>query len=134
MDIVFQPIGFIKTKYKNTKDIPRQGIFENTPGEIVLNESYIGGIQGISDLEHIIVLFHFHKSKGFNLLQQRGGDKSIKLSGVFATRSPFRPNGIGMSVVKVVDVSNNTIHFTGADMLDGTPVLDIKPYSSSLVP
>lgn len=134
MEIIFNSIGYIKSPYKDVKEIPKQGVHSSGMGEIILDEDFQKGLKGLKNLNYIYVFFNFHKSKDYKMLQHRQGDTTTEKVGVFATRSPFRPNGIGMSIVKVLDISNNIIRFEGADMLDGTPVLDIKPYSADLNP
>ncbi len=134
MEIVFKPIGFIRSPYKDRAEIPKQGAHTETEGEVILQDELIRGLKDLDSFEHIVILFNFHGSEGYELLQHRRGDRTTEPVGVFATRSPFRPNGIGMSIVKVVDIAENRIRFKGVDMLDGTPVLDIKPYIEGLNP
>lgn len=125
--IVFEPIGYIYTNY-----IKRQGTLiqgqnsEISPGKIVMKSKYVEGINGIKKGDKITILFHFHKSKGYELTTIPY--LSDTPTGVFCTRSPDRPNGIGITVVDVTHVKDNKIEFIGADMFDKTPVIDIKPY------
>ena len=139
MDIIFTPIGYIQSPFKELEDIPRQSIYaKDKRATIEILSEYVEGIRDIEAGDYIILLFNFHKSKGYNLLQIPGGNKAPKHlnrpKGVFSTRSPHRPNAIGMSIVKVITVHNNMIEIEGVDMLDGTPVIDIKPYSPQLNP
>lgn len=137
MTISIQPIGKISTPYKEKFAIPRQpGLAKSAEGIITFFEecndpNYLRGIEQFS---HLWLLFHFHQTadKGHAPLvrpPRLGGNKKL---GVFATRSTFRPNGIGMSVVEFAAVSyqNSQLSLTvkGIDLLDGTPILDIKPY------
>lgn len=78
------------------------------------------------------MLFYFHQSKGYKLTQKAKDTNEFR--GVFSTRSPNRPNGVGMSIVKVINIYDNTIEIQGVDMIDGTPIIDIKPYVSELNP
>jgi tRNA-Thr(GGU) m(6)t(6)A37 methyltransferase TsaA len=137
MTINIQPIGKISTPYKEKFAIPRQpGLAKSAEGIITFVEecndpNYLRGIEQFS---HLWLLFHFHQTadKGHSPLvrpPRLGGNQKL---GVFATRSTFRPNSIGMSVVEFVAVGyeNKTLNLTvkGIDLLDGTPILDIKPY------
>ena len=139
MDIIFTPIGYIQSPFKELEDIPRQSIYaKDKRATIEILSEYVEGIRDIEAGDYIVLLFNFHKSKGYKLLQIPRGSKTPKDSnrpkGVFSTRSPHRPNAIGMSLVKVITVHNNMIEIEGVDMLDGTPVTDIKPYSPQLNP
>lgn len=125
MKIEFEPIGFIKTEEVN---IPRHWSVSNAEGEIIIDERYTEGLRDIKQGQKIIVIFHFHKSPAFNsgYLVQKPPHKESEM-GVFSTCSPIRPNAIGFSIVKVTKIQGNIISVRGIDMLDGTPVLDIKP-------
>ena len=128
MDILLYPIGFIKSPYKKREEVPKWGT--NTPdkAEIILDERYVEGIADLHPLEKYLVIFYFHKSNEMKLTVPIQGFGPM--TGVFSTRSPNRPNSIGISVITVEAVRGNKIVFTGVDMLDGSPVLDIKPYIS----
>lgn len=97
-------------------------------GKLVINEEYVDGMRDIEPDDQIVVIFHFHKSPQYNpsFLRQTPPHKG-KEYGVFSICSPMRPNPIGLSVVKVLDVKDNVIYVKWIDMLDGTPILDIKP-------
>lgn len=112
----------------DAKEVPRHWTKSDVEGELVINEEYVEGLKDIKPGEQIIVIFHFHKSSPYNpsFLRQAPPHKG-KEYGVFSICSPMRPNPIGLSVVKVLDVKDNVIHVKGIDMLDGTPILDIKP-------
>lgn len=137
MTINIQPIGKINTPYKEKFAIPRQpGLAKSAKGEIIFFEEFNDPnyLRGIEQFSHLWLIFHFHQTadKGHSPLvrpPRLGGNKKL---GVFATRSTFRPNGMGMSVVEFVAVNyqNNQLSLTvrGIDLLDGTPILDIKPY------
>jgi len=134
-EIVFKPIGYIKSPYKTTSEIPRQSTFSvDKTAEIEINEEYIDGLIGLDDYLHIIILFHFHKSAGRSNLTVLRPGTGPGPRGVFATRSPHRPNGIGLSIVELIKMKGNKLLIKGVDMLDGTPVLDIKPYFEGLNP
>lgn len=125
--ITLHPIGVIHSPYKESKDIPIQGRFnDDIEAWIELNNEYVKGLKDLDKFSHAILLFYFHKSEketieGKPFLED---DKH----GIFAIRSPHRPNHIGFSVVKIKNIQDNKIFFTGVDMIDGTPLLDIKPY------
>lgn len=92
----------------------------------------VEGLKYLDKSSHIIILFYFNKSKDFDLITKTPWSDEKK--GVFSTRSPRRPNPIGLSIVKLIEIDHNKIIIEGIDMLDGTPVLDIKPYSEELNP
>lgn len=133
MDIKFQTIGHISSPYQSTEDIPFQSVCnQNQEGVIVLLEEYADGLEGLKAGDNIEVVFYFHQSKGYSLRQVPSYTSEEK--GVFSIRSPRRPNPIGISIVKIKNIGSNRIVFSGVDMLDGTPVLDIKPFVKELVP
>ncbi len=126
--IVFKPIGIIHTPFGDDKiKIPRQGRFgENNDGYAEIFPEYVDGLKDVETFSHLYFLFHFHKSEGYDL--QQITPRNHNLRGVFAIRSPRRPNALGQTIVKLIKIEGNKIYFTGADMIDGTPLLDIKPY------
>jgi len=125
--IIMHPIGIIHSPYKESRDIPIQGTFNHrVEAWIELEDRYAKGLKDLNGFSHAILIYYFHKSKrerieGKPFLEQ---DKH----GIFAIRSPNRPNHIGFSVVKIKSIEGNKIYFTEVDILDGTPLLDIKPY------
>jgi tRNA-Thr(GGU) m(6)t(6)A37 methyltransferase TsaA len=125
MDMVMKPIGFVQT---DAKDIPRHWSLSDVEGKLIIDKKYQDGIKDINSGKDIIVLFFFHKSPDFtpDKLIQFPRHHSQRL-GVFSICSPFRPNPIGMSVVRVLKRQDNVLHVKRIDMLDGTPILDIKP-------
>jgi len=128
-----KPIGYIKSEFTRKKDLPRQSVLNpHNKAFIKIQPEYVQGLKGIKKNQHIVIIFNFHKSNSSPL--QTVSWRDNKKTGVFNTRSPNRPNGIGLSIVEVIDVSDNCLAFKGVDMLDGTPVLDIKPYSPDLNP
>ncbi|MDY0076017.1 MAG: tRNA (N6-threonylcarbamoyladenosine(37)-N6)-methyltransferase TrmO [Bacteroidales bacterium] len=126
--INIKPIGIIRTQYSDRKSTPIQPFFAK--GSLLsvatLNEEYIDGLDGLEQFTHIILLYWLHKSKAPKLHQKPFLED--KEYGVFAIRSPHRPNPIGMSVVELVKVEENRVYFYQADMLDNSPLLDIKPF------
>jgi len=125
-EIVIKPIGIIHTPYKTTKEIPCQGYRSKEIGEIEVFNEYGEGLTDIEGFSHIVVLYSFHKSEPYTLLVKPFLDD--RLRGLFATRAPKRINPIGLSVVKLLERKGNILRITEVDMLDGTPLIDIKPY------
>lgn len=131
MEIIMRPIGYISSPYQNQQDTPRQGKHKpQVTAMIILDEKYKEGLLGLQAGMQCVVLFNFHKSDDYRLITN-SHETGLQM-GVFATRSPHRPNGIGMSMITITNITDNIIEFTGVDMLDGTPVLDIKPYVAML--
>jgi len=127
--IKLKPIGIICTPYKDPKKAPIQGKFKKKiRGRIKLFPNYRPGLKDIEGFSHLILIYYFHKAKKEKVLAQPFLEDEIH--GIFAIRSPMRPNHIGISIVKLEKVKNNTIIFSEVDMLDNTPLLDIKPYVS----
>jgi len=126
-DITIEPIGVIHTPFTINDKLPRQGRFsEETEGYIELDSKFKEGLLDLDTFTHIILIFYFHESKFYDLVQKPKRDN--KPHGIFATRTPQRPTSIGITTVKLKSIKNNIIEFFGADMIDGTPLLDIKPY------
>ena len=127
MEIKFQPIGILHTPHKNAQGMPIQTAGAiSIKGEIEIYPEFAEGLKDLDGFSHIILLYHFHLSEGFNLLVIPFLDTEVR--GVFSTRAPRRPNSIGMSIVKLIEVKNNILYIENVDMLDGTPLLDIKPF------
>ena len=125
--IIIKPIGYIRSPYKNFEDIPIQSKFRNTVQAILeLKKQYEPGLKDLNDFSHAFLLYYFHKSKKVVLVGKPYLED--KEHGVFSIRTPHRPNHIGVSVVKIDKIEKNKVYFTGVDMLDGTPLIDIKPY------
>ena len=125
--IHFIAIGHVETSFGNQERIPRQGRYDQTAkGIAVINPRFEKGLESLSSYNYCWLLFYFNQSNTFTLLQTP--PKDDKPHGVFSIRSPRRPNGIGMTAVKIEKIEGNKIYFTGADMMNGTPLIDIKPY------
>ena len=124
-------IGLISSPYENTKDIPKGfGVKHEAEGILNIQPEFELGLTDIEGFSHLIVLWEFDRSQGFELLGTPPIDN--RPHGVFATRSPRRPNPIGLTVVELLGREGAQLHVRGLDMLDQTPILDIKPYLSSV--
>ena len=99
---------------------------EGIKGTVEIKEEFSEGLQDLERFSHVILFYHFHKSEGYSLTVIPFLDNEPH--GLFTTRAPRRPNGIGMSVVKLTGIENNILQIENVDILDGTPLLDIKPY------
>jgi tRNA-Thr(GGU) m(6)t(6)A37 methyltransferase TsaA len=131
MEWIMRPIGYIGSGYADTESIPwGLGAQHKAEGVLELLPEYAAGLQDIEGFSHLIILWLFHKNEGFDLMAYPPSDD--RPHGVFATRSPDRPNPIGLTVVQLTKREGNKLFLRGIDMLDGTPVLDIKPYLSSI--
>jgi tRNA-Thr(GGU) m(6)t(6)A37 methyltransferase TsaA len=125
--IVMNPIGIIHSPYKQPKDIPIQGTFKaDVEAWIELGEKYESGLKDLDQFSHAILLYYFHRSREERL--QSSPFLEDETHGIFAIRSPHRPNHIGLSIVKIKRIEGNKLYFSEVDVLDQTPVLDIKPY------
>ena len=126
-----RPIGHAHTPYTKTHDIPKgPGAKHDAEGTLEILPEFELGLTDIDGFSHLFVLWVFDRSEGFELLGTPPIDK--RPHGVFATRSPRRPNPIALTVVELLRRDGRTLHVRGVDMLDGTPILDIKPYLSSI--
>ena len=128
MDLIeFTPIGVIRTPFTTLDDMPIQPTgAQDVAGEIRLHEQYAEGLQDLDGFSHIHLLYHFHRNSGYSLKVVPFMDN--KERGLFSTRAPRRPNLIGLSVVRLEAIDGLVLHVRGIDVLDGTPLLDIKPY------
>lgn len=128
--IRFTPIGFAKTRYQQIDKMPIQGanVAQNT-GEICLLPPFVDGLKDLADFSHIYIIFHLHKAAKGELSVVPFLDSQRR--GIFATRSPKRPNPIGLSIVEIDRIESNSIFVKGLDLLDNTPIIDIKPYTQA---
>ena len=133
MKATIRSIGVIQTPYTRTHEIPRQGVLEPvTEGRVVLKDAYKEGLEGLNTFSHAVLIFYFHQAREERL---KGTPPwADKERGVFAIRGPHRPNRLGLSVVKIHKITPDGFVFSGVDMLDGTPLIDIKPYVNMLDP
>jgi tRNA-Thr(GGU) m(6)t(6)A37 methyltransferase TsaA len=126
-EITYKPIGVIHSPFKEPKGTPIQPAgAKGTGGRVEVFPEYAEGLKDIEGFSHIILIYHFHLSKGASLTARPFMDSEAR--GVFAVRAPSRPNPIGISVVRLVRVEGVILHIQDVDIVDGTPLLDIKPY------
>ncbi len=126
------PIGFVSSPYKETSDIPKGlGARHDAEGVITMTPDFELGLTDIEGFSHLIVLWEFDRAQPFELIGTPPADN--RKHGVFATRSPRRPNPIGLTVVELLRRNGAELHVRGVDMVDGTPILDIKPYLSNVL-
>ena len=126
MEEKLKPIGIIHSPFKTTKGMPIQPAFSKEIGQVEVFGEYAEGLKDIGGFSHVILIYLFHKSRGFSLLVKPFLDDVKR--GVFAVRAPNRPNRLGMSIVELVERKENKLTVKGVDVLDKTPLLDIKPF------
>ncbi len=125
--ISYMPIGIVHSPFRNVEGTPIQAAgAEGVLGHVEIEPEYATGLKDIDGFSHLILIYHFHLSEGYSLEVKPFLDNQSH--GVFATRAPKRPNPIGMSIVKLLKVEGRTIHIADVDVVDGTPLLDLKPY------
>ncbi len=125
--IELSPIGIIHTPFTKPEGMPIQPAgATGIRGTIEVFEQYLAGLKDLDGFSHIVLLYHFHRSRGFKLQVVPFMDSEPR--GLFATRAPKRPNAVGISVVQLDKIENGVLHIQNVDTLDGTPLLDIKPY------
>ncbi len=122
--VAYTAIGHVENSFR---DIAAPEEIRAEESRIVLNPALVEGLDGLEPGHRVLVIFHFHRSEGYELRQHPRGDRTQPRRGVFALRSPRRPNPIGVTVVDLVAIEGNVLRVRGLDALDGTPVLDIKP-------
>jgi tRNA-Thr(GGU) m(6)t(6)A37 methyltransferase TsaA len=131
--LTLQPIGHVRSPYRDTKEIPKGlGASHEAEGTLELLPELEPGLADIEGFSHLYVIWAFDRSQGFDLTAAPPSDN--RTHGVFATRSPRRPNPLGLTVVELLSREGRMLRVRGVDMLDGTPILDIKPYLSSVPP
>lgn len=129
--LTLQPIGTIRSPYTETDQVPRGcGASHEAEGILEIDAEFEQGLIDIEGFSHLYVIWVFDRVQGYDLLSAPPTD--TKSHGVFATRSPRRPNPIGLTVVRLLSRERRQLRVSGVDMLDGTPLLDIKPYLSSV--
>jgi tRNA-Thr(GGU) m(6)t(6)A37 methyltransferase TsaA len=126
MEFKMKPIGVIHTPFNDKNQTPIQPTRSQASGTVEVFREFASGLQDLEQFSHIILLYAFHCSSGYSLHVKPFLDDQLR--GLFATRHPCRPNPIGISVVRLLACRENFLDIEGVDMLDGTPLLDIKPY------
>jgi tRNA-Thr(GGU) m(6)t(6)A37 methyltransferase TsaA len=119
-------IGTIHTNHQSIENMPIQSVAAKENGVAEVYPYFADGLLDLDGFSHVILLYHLHRQGGYQLRVKPFMDDTEH--GVFATRSPKRPAAIGLSIVKIIGIKENKIHFEGADMLDGSPLIDIKPF------
>ena len=127
LEMTFKPIGLIQSPFQERSITPIQSARSVTPGTVEVFEAYLDGLDGVEGFSHLILLYVFDRSPAHPPLRVKPF-LDDQLHGVFATRFPNRPNALGLSVVRLVERKENILTILDVDMLDGTPLLDIKPY------
>ena len=131
MKVEYRPIGVVRSPFTRPEDAPSQPSRSGgARGSVEIDPEVTEGLRDLEGFSHIILLCHLHRSAGFDLEIVPHGETELR--GLFATRSPRRPNPIGLSVVRLVSVDGTTLTVEGLDLLDGTPVLDVKPFVGEL--
>jgi len=126
-----RPVGFVRSPYTDTKSIPKGlGVKHEAEGILELLPEFEPGLKDVEGFSHLFVIWAFDRSEGYELIGTVPADGRVH--GVFATRSPRRPNPIALTVVELLRREGSHLHVRGVDMLDSTPILDIKPYMSSI--
>jgi tRNA-Thr(GGU) m(6)t(6)A37 methyltransferase TsaA len=125
-DVSYTPIGVIHTPFPDSKGMPRGPDAGNQRGTVEVFPAYYRGLLGLEGFSRILLVFHMHRSEGPMLEVLPLNEERPR--GVFSTRSPRRPNPIGITAVKLERIDGNVLHVSGVDMVDGTPLLDIKPF------
>jgi tRNA-Thr(GGU) m(6)t(6)A37 methyltransferase TsaA len=126
-EICYRPIGWIHTPFVDIAGMPIQPAGAlGVRGTVELLAEFGAGLQGLEGFSHIILVYHFHRARGWSAVVTPFLDSEPH--GVFATRAPKRPNPIGISVVELRQIEGTTLHVVNVDILDGTPLLDVKPY------
>ena len=127
MKVFFEPIGLIQTPFNDIEGMPIQPTGAlGIQGTIEIFEAFVPGLQDLDGFSHIILLYHLHKVQSSALVVKPFLD--TKERGIFATRAPTRPNPLGFSIVKLNEIQGNTLHIENVDILNHTPLIDIKPY------
>ena len=131
MNLILEPIGFVRSPYTDRTQIPKGPFAKHeAEGVLELRSDLEAGLQDIEGFSHLYVIWGFHKAEGYDLLATPPNDD--RPHGVFATRSPRRPNPLALSVVALLGREGPRLRVRGVDMLEGTPIFDIKPYLSNV--
>lgn len=123
-EVILKPIGFVKNNIREH----RFGDFGDEISEIIVDQEFSAGLDSVQDYSHVVIVYLFDKVVSCALTHRPQGNLKVPVVGIYACRCPNRPNRIGISTVQLLDAGDNKIKVKGLDILDGTPVLDIKPY------
>jgi tRNA-Thr(GGU) m(6)t(6)A37 methyltransferase TsaA len=123
-EINLKPVGFVKNDVKES----RFGNFDNEVSEIIVNEEFTDALNGIGDYSHVVIVYWMDKIKDYVITHRPQGNPEVPIVGTFACRCPRRPNPIAITTVKLLERNGNKIKVKGLDIMDGTPVIDIKPH------
>ena len=126
MEFTMRPLGVIHSPFTDRSQTPTQSWRSQAVGQVEVYPEFVEGLKDVEEFSHLYLLFAFHRSTGYSLRVIPHRDTQLR--GLFATRSPRRPNPIGLSLVRLLSRDNNVLHIEGVDVLDGTPLLDIKPF------
>jgi tRNA (adenine37-N6)-methyltransferase len=126
MEFVMRPIGEIHSPFIDKRETPIQPSRSTARGQVEVYPAYAAGLRDLGGFSHIILLYAFHRSDDYTLMVKPFLDNHER--GLFATRYPARPNPIGLSIVRLLSIHDHLLEIEGVDVLDGTPLLDIKPY------
>jgi len=126
-EVVYKPIGVVHSPFKMPQDVPIQSVAaEGVMGYVEVAGEYVEGLRDVEGFSHLILIYHCHLAQDYSLLVRPFLDE--RLHGVFSTRAPSRPNPVGVSVVRLTRMEKNVLHIQDVDIIDGTPLLDIKPF------
>jgi len=126
-EVVYRPIGVVHSPFKVPQDVPIQSVAaEGVMGIVEVAREYVEGLRDVDGFSHLILIYHCHLAQDYSLLVRPFLDE--RLHGVFSTRAPSRPNPVGVSVVRLTRMEKNVLHIQDVDIIDGTPLLDIKPF------
>ena len=126
-EVVYKPIGVVHSPFKVPQDVPIQSVAaEGVMGYFEVAREYVEGLRDVDGFSHLILIYHCHLAQDYSLLVRPFLDE--RLHGVFSTRAPSRPNPVGVSVVRLTRMEKNILHIQDVDIIDGTPLLDIKPF------
>lgn len=125
--MIIEPIGMIYTPFKELENMPIQPKgASNTIGKLIIDQKYADGLKDLDGFSHIYLIYHFHKANRTELVTTPFMDSVPR--GIFSTRSPLRPSHIGISITKIISIQDNIVTIEGIDILNETPLIDIKPY------
>jgi len=135
MKIELKPIGYISSEFQNPKDLRfacEKGLLAKTESKLNIRDEFLTGLKGLEKFSHLWVIYSLHKANRIELKTYPGPPsvKNLPRAGVFATRSQYRPNHIALRLVQIKKIEKNVIEVSGLDAIDGSPVIDIKPYVS----